>query len=55
MAATHLTAHCPHCSKPFTAELLEPDTERAGVKCPNCNLFVPLERAEELRAEPEPA
>jgi endogenous inhibitor of DNA gyrase (YacG/DUF329 family) len=53
MAATHLTAQCPHCSKPFEAELLEPDTGRAGVKCPHCNLFVPLERAEE--PEPEPA
>jgi DNA-directed RNA polymerase subunit RPC12/RpoP len=51
MAATHLSATCPHCRKPFEAELLEPDTERTGVKCPHCNLFVPLERAD----EPEPA
>jgi DNA-directed RNA polymerase subunit RPC12/RpoP len=54
MAAAALSAHCPHCSKPFRAELLEPETERAGFKCPHCNLFVPLERSEEPAAEPEP-
>jgi endogenous inhibitor of DNA gyrase (YacG/DUF329 family) len=54
MAAAPLSAHCPHCDKPFSAELLEPDTERAGFKCPHCNLFVPLERSEEPAPEPEP-
>jgi DNA-directed RNA polymerase subunit RPC12/RpoP len=52
MAAARLSAQCPHCSKQFDAELLEPDSERAGVKCPHCNLFVPLDRAEELAPEP---
>ena len=36
---------CPHCKKPFTAELIG-DAERQGFKCPHCRLFVPYERAE---------
>jgi endogenous inhibitor of DNA gyrase (YacG/DUF329 family) len=51
MADAHLAAQCPHCGKQFEAELLEPNTERTGVKCPHCNLFVPLERAEEPAAD----
>jgi hypothetical protein len=39
---------CPHCGKPFRAELLDWGTERLqGFKCPHCKLFVPLQRAEE--------
>jgi DNA-directed RNA polymerase subunit RPC12/RpoP len=39
---------CPHCSKSFSAELLNGPTERhQGFKCPHCKLFVPLQRAEE--------
>jgi DNA-directed RNA polymerase subunit RPC12/RpoP len=37
---------CVHCGKPFSAEVLSPDTEHAGVKCPHCRLFMPLERVE---------
>jgi hypothetical protein len=37
---------CVHCGKPFRAEILSPETEQAGVKCPHCRLFMPLERAE---------
>ena len=37
---------CPHCKKPFTAELLPGSAERyRGFKCPHCKLFVPAERA----------
>jgi DNA-directed RNA polymerase subunit RPC12/RpoP len=37
---------CPHCRKPFNADLMEGDAERyRGFKCPNCRLFVPAERA----------
>jgi hypothetical protein len=38
---------CPHCGKSFRANLLGPETARAGYKCPHCRLFVPLERAED--------
>jgi predicted RNA-binding Zn-ribbon protein involved in translation (DUF1610 family) len=43
---------CPHCGKSFEGELLvDPSTPSSrGFKCPNCRLFVPLERADE--AEP---
>jgi DNA-directed RNA polymerase subunit RPC12/RpoP len=38
---------CPHCKKPFRAQLMDGDTERhRGFKCPHCKLFVPKERAE---------
>jgi DNA-directed RNA polymerase subunit RPC12/RpoP len=37
---------CVHCGKPFRAEILSPDTEQAGLKCPHCRLFMPLERVE---------
>jgi DNA-directed RNA polymerase subunit RPC12/RpoP len=38
---------CPHCKKPFSAELLGEGTPgQRGFKCPHCNLFVPLERAD---------
>jgi transposase-like protein len=37
---------CPHCKKPFQAELMGEDERRQGFKCPHCRLFVPLERAE---------
>jgi transposase-like protein len=37
---------CPHCNKPFSADLLGGATERhRGFKCPHCRLFVPAERA----------
>lgn len=39
---------CPHCKKPFTAELIAGQTERhRGFKCPHCKLFVPESRAED--------
>jgi hypothetical protein len=39
---------CPHCRKPFSAELIAGATERhRGFKCPHCRLFVPLERVGE--------
>lgn len=37
---------CPHCNKPFEAELMTASSSPArGFKCPHCRLFVPLERA----------
>jgi DNA-directed RNA polymerase subunit RPC12/RpoP len=39
---------CPHCKKPFEAELLAGSAERYhGFKCPHCRLFIPLERVDE--------
>ena len=39
-------AVCPHCHKPFVAELLaQPSARHRGFKCPHCKLFVPLARA----------
>ena len=39
---------CPHCHKPFRAELLAGGGPRyQGFKCPHCKLFVPFERADE--------
>ncbi len=36
---------CPHCKKPFKAELIAGGAERyRGYKCPHCKLFVPAER-----------
>jgi DNA-directed RNA polymerase subunit RPC12/RpoP len=37
---------CAHCGKTFSADVLGSNTELAGVKCPHCRLFMPLERAE---------
>jgi hypothetical protein len=38
-------ATCPHCKKPFVAELLaKPSARQRGFKCPHCKLFVPHER-----------
>jgi Zn ribbon nucleic-acid-binding protein len=37
---------CVHCGKPFCAEVLSPGSEQAGVKCPHCRLFMPLQRVE---------
>jgi DNA-directed RNA polymerase subunit RPC12/RpoP len=38
---------CPHCRKPFEAELMTAarGTRARGFKCPHCRLFVPFERA----------
>jgi transposase-like protein len=45
---------CPHCKRPFEAELLEGRAERySGFKCPHCKLFVPMQRGEEL-PKPQP-
>jgi predicted RNA-binding Zn-ribbon protein involved in translation (DUF1610 family) len=41
---------CVHCGKPFRSEVLSPDTEQAGFKCPHCKLYMPLERVEETDA-----
>jgi phage FluMu protein Com len=39
---------CPHCKKPFTANLMAGAAARHhGFKCPHCKLFVPYQRAEE--------
>jgi DNA-directed RNA polymerase subunit RPC12/RpoP len=36
---------CPHCKKPFTADLIAGGAERyRGFKCPHCKLFVPAAR-----------
>ena len=45
-AAQEYDVVCPHCKKPFKAELIGADESRQGFKCPHCRLFVPLERAE---------
>ncbi|HSP73655.1 MAG TPA: hypothetical protein VLN26_14860 [Gaiellaceae bacterium] len=37
---------CPHCKKPFKAELIAGAAARHhGFKCPHCKLFVPYQRA----------
>jgi predicted RNA-binding Zn-ribbon protein involved in translation (DUF1610 family) len=36
---------CVHCRKAFRSEILAPQTEQAGFKCPHCGLYMPLERA----------
>jgi len=38
---------CPHCGRPFRAELLARGSAQQGYKCPHCRLFVPLDRAEQ--------
>jgi DNA-directed RNA polymerase subunit RPC12/RpoP len=44
----HFEVVCPHCKKPFEAELLGGEADRhRGFKCPHCRLFVPFERAGE--------
>lgn len=43
--ADDLDVVCVHCGKEFRGELLAPDSEHAGLKCPHCRLFMPLERA----------
>ena len=41
---------CPHCKKPFQAELMDGAAERyRGFKCPHCKLFVPADRARATR------
>jgi DNA-directed RNA polymerase subunit RPC12/RpoP len=37
---------CVHCGKAFEAQILSANTQQAGVKCPHCRLFMPLERVE---------
>jgi len=37
---------CVHCRKPFRAEVLAAQTAHAGLKCPHCKLFMPLQRVE---------
>lgn len=45
-AQEHREIVCPHCKKPFTAELISGEAERyRGFKCPHCKLFVPADRA----------
>jgi hypothetical protein len=37
---------CPHCHKPFKADLMTGGSDRhAGFKCPHCRLFIAYERA----------
>jgi len=50
VAAPRETHACPHCKKPFEADLLGPESKRAGYKCPHCRLFVPVSRANDPRA-----
>lgn len=45
-APTYQDVVCAHCGKPFRAEILSPETEQAGFKCPHCRLFMPAERVE---------
>jgi hypothetical protein len=47
---------CPHCRKPFVAELLaRPSARHRGFKCPHCKLFVPRERSEGDLGAPAPS
>ena len=40
--AAGFEVECPHCHKPFSAELIEGSAARyRGFKCPHCRLFVP--------------
>jgi transposase-like protein len=44
---TSFEVTCPHCKKPFRAELMNGQAARhRGFKCPHCRLFVPLARTE---------
>jgi hypothetical protein len=47
---------CPHCRKPFAAELMTGGSDRhVGFKCPHCRLFVAYERVHADEAEePKP-
>ena len=48
-AADELEVVCPHCKKPFTAQLMAGGAERyRGFKCPHCKLFVPAKRVERV-------
>jgi DNA-directed RNA polymerase subunit RPC12/RpoP len=47
VAASTETHVCPHCKKPFEAELLDAESKRAGYKCPHCRLFVPVARTDD--------
>jgi transposase-like protein len=49
-AAQEYDVVCPHCKKPFRAELIGAEEDRQGFKCPHCRLFVPIERAETEKA-----
>jgi len=47
---------CPHCKKPFEAELLTGGSDRhTGFKCPHCRLFVAFERVSVDDGETESA
>ncbi|HEV2713398.1 MAG TPA: hypothetical protein VGU26_09890 [Gaiellaceae bacterium] len=46
-APTVVDVVCVHCGKSFSAEVLSPHSEQAGVKCPHCKLFMPLERVDQ--------
>ena len=51
-SGTAQIASCPHCHKPFAAELIAGGVERhRGFKCPHCRLFVSYERAAEQPSE----
>jgi DNA-directed RNA polymerase subunit RPC12/RpoP len=50
VAAPLETHVCPHCKKPFVADLLGPESKRAGYKCPHCRLFVPISRTNDPQA-----
>ena len=55
-AGSSQVINCPHCRKPFEAELIEGGVERhRGFKCPHCKLFVPESRAEDAPLSRDPA
>ncbi len=50
--ATGFEVECPHCHKPFSAELIEGSAARyRGFKCPHCKLFVPAAHGEDPPSE----
>jgi transposase len=48
------TFECPHCHKPFDADVVQGAGRIRGFKCPNCRLFVPYDRVAEQALTRDP-
>ncbi len=56
MDTTQHQVECPHCHKPFTAEVIEGSAARyRGFKCPHCKLFVPAVHGEDEKLSRDPS
>ena len=42
---------CLHCRKQFRPKILAPKSEHAGLKCPHCKLYMPLDRVDSAASE----